>query len=160
MAADIAKIEQDIGRTLDQAAQIFWITGTLSEASIPSLYAAATHYISTSLGEGFDLPMAEAAATGLQLIAPSHTAYLDYLNDEIAYLIPTKREPARFLHDVALNNLFSGAHWWRPDEEALCAILSAVISGSTKPKTGAKDAVSAMTWSNTARQLENLIFEE
>jgi hypothetical protein len=41
-----------------------------------------------SRGEGWDLPMTEAAAAGLRLIAPRHTAYLTYLDAEVAQLIP------------------------------------------------------------------------
>ena len=46
-----------------------------TDAELPSLYAAATHYVSLSHGEGWDMPLCEAAASGLAVIAPRHTAY-------------------------------------------------------------------------------------
>ena len=33
--------------------------------------------------------MIEAAAAGLGLVAPRHSAYLDYLDDECAHLVPS-----------------------------------------------------------------------
>jgi hypothetical protein len=47
------------------------IEGFFADSAMPRLYAAATHYISMSFGEGWDQPMLEAAASGLRLIAPA-----------------------------------------------------------------------------------------
>jgi hypothetical protein len=51
---------------------------------MPGLFAAASHYWSMSHGEGWDQPMIEAAASGLRLIVPRHTAYLEYLDADVA----------------------------------------------------------------------------
>jgi hypothetical protein len=51
---------------------------------MPGLFAAASHYWSMSHGEGRDQPMIEAAASGLRLIVPRHTAYLEYLDADVA----------------------------------------------------------------------------
>jgi hypothetical protein len=61
---------------------------------MPGLFAAASHYWSMSHGEGWDQPMIEAAASGLRLIAPRHTAYLEYLDADVAQLIPVRGTPA------------------------------------------------------------------
>jgi glycosyltransferase involved in cell wall biosynthesis len=160
LSKQIAALEEELGKTMAQAAQIFWITGTLSEAMVPSLYASATHYVSASFGEGFDLPMVESAASGLQLIAPAHTAYLDYLNDEIAYMISVQSEPAQFPDDVALNILFEGSLWWRPNIDELCATISAIIAGTAPAKNSAIKAVAKLTWANTAQSLQKILFDE
>jgi hypothetical protein len=54
---------------------------------MPGLYAAATHYWSMTHGEGRDQPMTEAAASGLRLIAPDHTAYRTYLDPSAGTLL-------------------------------------------------------------------------
>ena len=64
-------LEAQIGRRRDEAASIVFMTNEmLSDAEMPSVYAAATHYLSLSYGEGWDQPMMEAASMGLQLMAP------------------------------------------------------------------------------------------
>ena len=158
ISKEIAALEQSVGKTLTQAAQIFWINGKLGEDVVPSLYASATHYISTSFAEGFDLPMVEAAASGLQLIAPRHTAYTDYLNDEIAYFIPVTKVAAEFASDVALNKLFMGANWWQPDQAEICSTISGIISNTLLPKLSAREAVSRLNWQSTAELLDRIIF--
>lgn len=160
LAKEIATLEQELCKKLDQAGQIFWLTGAVPEVGLPSIFAAATHYISASLGEGFDLPMVEAAASGLQLVAPRHSAYLDYLNDETAYMLPVKPELARFPNDPALDQMFTGAHWWRPDLDAMIGTISDIIAKRAPSKPGTRDAVSHLTWTNTAATLLKIIFEE
>ena len=157
LARQIGALEEEARKTMDQAAAIFWITGVLSEAEMPSLYAAATHYVSASFGEGFDLPMLEAAATGLQLVAPKHSAYRDYLNDEIAYLIPARSVPARFPADPNTDKLFAGANWWQPSTQELCATIGAIIAGTATGKSSAREAVTGLSWSSTAALLEQIL---
>jgi len=159
LAQKIGELEQDVGKKMDQAGQIFWITGVLAENMVPSLYASATHYISASFGEGFDLPMVEAAAAGLQLVAPEHTAYLDYLNDEIAFMIPANLVPAGFPDDPALDKLFAGAQWWQPNAEELCATMGNIIAGTATAKRSARNAVTGLSWSSTAELLEQLLLD-
>ena len=65
---------------MEDAAPVRVLHDLVADAKAPGLYAAATHYISLSHGEGWDQPMMEAAAAGLKLIAPSHSAYLTYLH--------------------------------------------------------------------------------
>jgi len=65
--------ERAIGRTRRESAPILFTDRILSDAEMPRLFAAATHYWSMSHGEGWDQPMVEAGATGLRLIAPTHS---------------------------------------------------------------------------------------
>ncbi len=145
-----------IRKPLQRAAPIFWITGALPPDAMPSLYAAATHYISMSRGEGFDLPMVEAGVSGLQLIAPRHTAYLDYLDDRIAHLIPAMPQDARMPDDPATEKLFAGALWWEPDQDKTCAIIRDIIDGRAEIKQSGRATLSKLSWSRTAERLEQL----
>ena len=102
--------------------------------------------------------MAEAAACGLQLIAPKHSAYLDYLNDEIAHLIPATMAEAIFTGNSGEAGLFSGSHWWQPDIDELCRAIREIINGTAKIKKPARSFIEQLTWSRTAQQLDELIF--
>jgi glycosyltransferase involved in cell wall biosynthesis len=124
------------------------------------LYAAATHYWSMSHGEGWDQPMVEAAATGLRLIAPRHTAYLEYLDSDVAQLIPVRTTPA----DASINPwtaaLFEGANWWTPDEDAACQALRNAIDGRDEPAASIRDRLaSAFTWRHAGAQLIEVLAE-
>src|SRR5262249_27243660 len=93
----IGQLELELGRRLSEAAPIPFLSELFSDAEMPRLFAAATHYISVSHGEGWDQPMVEAAASGLRLIAPDHSAYAAYLDSSIAYLIPSRQVPVEFV---------------------------------------------------------------
>ncbi len=87
-------LERRLGKSLTDAAPVTLIRGVVGEAEMPRFYTTATHYISLSFGEGWDYPMLEAAASGLRLIAPAHSAYLTYLDSSIASMIPSREIPA------------------------------------------------------------------
>src|ERR1700722_11258203 len=98
--------------------------------------------------------MMEAAATGLQLVAPRHSAYLDYLNDEIAYMTSVEDVPAGFPDDPKTNEFFLGTNWWQPSYEDLCATIGNIIDGTAVAKKSAREALCRLTWSSTADLLE------
>ncbi len=154
---ELAAMEQAFGKSRLAAAPVLFVGHLLTDAEMPSLFAAATHYWSMSHGEGWDQPMIEAGAAGLRLIAPSHTAYLAYLDSSVAQLIPSRREPV----DAAVPwmiQLFAGAQWWTPDTDAACQALRNALDGRDEPAVSLRDRlVSAFTWPNaTARLIEIL----
>lgn len=155
--SSLRALEIEIGKKLEQAAPIFFLDSVLKAEDMPRLYSSATHYVSASRGEGFDLPMTEAAASGLQLIAPRHSAYLDYLNDDIAYMISATPVRAVLPGDAATQTFFAGAYWWEPNLEELSAVFQSIISGQTASKTGAKQAIAALSWERTAERITELI---
>jgi FkbM family methyltransferase len=139
--ARVEAIERAVGRSLAAAAPVHLVTDVLPDRAMPRLHAAATHYISLSFGEGWDLPMVEAAASGLRLIAPAHSAYLDYLDPSVATLLPARAVPAIVEGPAELQALFAGAHWWRPDEDAAAAAIRSAIAGRDAPAASARDRV-------------------
>jgi glycosyltransferase involved in cell wall biosynthesis len=116
---------------LDRAAPVVFMTEVLSDERLRALYRAATHYISLSFGEGWDFPMMEAAVSGLQLIAPHHSAYREYLGEGDAELIPAELVPAVIEGRAGAEDRrwFDGACWWRPDEEAAVAAIRGILDG-------------------------------
>lgn len=75
--------------TLDRLAQvemgrlkssIYALSGTFTDLEMASIYNAAHAYVCTSRGEGLNLPLLEAAACGLPVIAPMAYSHLDILN--------------------------------------------------------------------------------
>ena len=148
------RLEQETGRRFVDAAPVETLFDLLPDADMPRLFAVATHYISLSHGEGWDQPMVEAAASGLRLIAPDHTAYPAYLSPRTATLIPSREVPARFEGDPELQRMFAGANWWEPDHEATVAAIRAAIERPDGGPYGAREAIlSRFTWEQATRQL-------
>lgn len=155
----IRELQRTLGKTLLDAAPLFWLDEALAPEEMPQVYRGATHYISASHGEGFDLPMLEAAFCGLQLIAPRHSSYACYLNDKIAHLLPAELIPVNTGDDSTLLEYFAGSNWWQPDHDALCRTIRGIIDGTVEPKNSAYDSLSHLTWERTAERLIELIFE-
>lgn len=142
------------GRRLDEAAPIALLTDRFDEQGIAALYAMATHYFSLSHGEGWDLPITRAGCLGAGLIAPRHSAYTAYLNDEVAHLIPCTTGPARMPYSEAYYPPFHGLDWWHPDEDAAADILSRVIRDpSGERRDAARHLRESFTWDVAAHRL-------
>jgi glycosyltransferase involved in cell wall biosynthesis len=153
---DLVTVERQVGKTLGEAAPIHFVYDVYSDDEMLGLFAAATHYISLSHGEGWDQAMMEAVASGLVPVAPVHSAYLTYLDATIAHLIPSREVPVVFDDGDELKALFAGASWWEPDVDEAAALVRALIDGRAGAiVSGRRYILSAFTWEKaTARLLE------
>jgi glycosyltransferase involved in cell wall biosynthesis len=156
----IQQLQRQLGRSFRQAAPVEVLFDLLADAEMPRLYASATHYISLSHGEGWDQTMVEAAASGLRLIAPDHSAYRAYLSPDTATMIPSREVPARFEGDPPLQALFSGANWWEPDIDAGAVAIRGAIDGQDGEGRGAREHVPThFTWQQSTRRLLDILSE-
>lgn len=145
-------VERQIGKALQEAAPIHLVYDVYSDDEMPSLFAAATHYISLSHGEGWDQAMMEAVASGLVPVAPAHSAYLAYLDATIAHLIPSQKVPVAL--DDELEVLFAGAYWWEPDVDEAAAIVRSLIDGTASAKASGRGYIlNEFTWEKAAARL-------
>ena len=162
--SEVKAIQKQVGKSLDQAAPLHFIYDLYSEAEMPNLFAAATHYVSLSFGEGWDLPMIQAAASGLKLIAPKHSGYLAYLDEDIAALIPSREAPAS-LPDYAFDGKqagtsFEGANWWIPDEDAAVMLIRQAVDGRDERRASARERVSKnFSWEKATQRLVEILDE-
>lgn len=153
---DIRVMLARLGRGLDSAARVVFVFDVLSDHALRALYQSSTHYISMSLGEGWDLPMMEAAVAGCGLIAPRHSAYLAYLTDEEAELLPVRVEPAVFEGRTRREDAawFAGLSWWRPDEDAAVDVVQQIVRGRARERPSPRERIaSRYTWARAARGL-------
>ena len=79
------KIENYIKALGDKKCKIYLLHGNLTEAEIHSLY---THpkikaYVTTTHGEGYGLPVFEAAYSGLPIVATDWSGHLDFLSGNL-----------------------------------------------------------------------------
>lgn len=153
---DLADVLRATGKQLTDCAPVALLSEYLTDDQMPRLYRAATHYLSLSFGEGWDMPMIEAAAAGLQLVAPAHSAYLEYLDDSCAHLIPAQEADVAFNSRLAMADapIFQGLRWWQPDETAAASTIRAIIDGRAPAKASPRDRIrDRYNWERAARHL-------
>lgn len=142
----LGAVAASVGKPAAQAAPVFVVSGRYSDDEMTGLLAAATHYWSMSHGEGWDLPMTQAGAMGLTLIAPRHSAYTAYLDEEVALMLPASPSPGR--------RPYCGLEWWSPDEDAAANVIARVIHDGQAPPHSARDRLARdFTWEQAGRQL-------
>ena len=159
---DLSEMQSKLGRGLADAAPVVLLFDICSEEQMRSLYQAATHYVSMSKGEGWDLPMMEAAAAGLHLIAPNHSAYSSYLRQEDAELIPASLVPAVFESPMRQEDriFFDGALWWQPDETVAAEIIERIVRGDGSTKASPRDRIIAeYSWESAGHRLVKILEE-
>ncbi len=162
LAEAMSLVERRVGRSRREAAPMVWWGERLDDAALPGMYAGATHYVSASFGEGWDHPMTEACAMGLGLVAPRHTAYLDYLCEPWVRWVDVDRVAA-FADDPPLEaiarvarwsqEIFAGDRWWRVRRDALAAALRACIDDPADPPgwvAARRAAMASRTWARCA----------
>ena len=71
--------------------KIVLFSSFLSEEEMSELYANADFYISAAIAEGQNLPLLESMAHGCVPISTRHTAMLDYIAEENAVVIESRR---------------------------------------------------------------------
>jgi glycosyltransferase involved in cell wall biosynthesis len=104
----------------------------------------------------------EAAVSGLQLIAPHHSAYRDYLGDGDAELIPASLVPAVIEGRAGAEDRrwFDGACWWQPDEEAAIAVIRGILDGTRAPKRSPAERIRREhRWPEAAARLRAVLEE-
>lgn len=147
----LSDIEMAAGKRFEHAAPIHWITDILPAADMPSLYTAATHYISLSHGEGWDLPMMEAGACGLRLIAPRHSAYNGWMEEQWTHFIPAAEIEVPSYYPPTL---LSGLRFWQPEHDAAVSAITMAMQDQSAEKVSASEAIrKRYTWSATTKQL-------
>ena len=70
--------------------RVYQLTGNWSESDLAGIFASCDCYVACSLGEGWDLPLVEAAACGLPVIAGRYTGHLEYCTDENSFLFDSE----------------------------------------------------------------------
>lgn len=141
----VLRATRAVGRPVEQAAPILLLAERMSDEDMMSLHAASTHYWSMSHGEGWDLPMAQAGATGLTLLAPRHSAYTAYLHDGIAHMIPSR--VADSYGD------YSGLQWWEPDEDAAADLVAQAAAGTLPSRSARRHLLENFGWSRVTGTL-------
>ncbi len=140
-------------RELVDAPEIEVIDHDLPDAEIAALYRSCDALVMPYRAEGFCMPIAEAMATGLPVIATGFGACLDFCDDETTYLVPAEEFGAviGYLPPPAIEYTMA-----EPDVVALARILKYVhdnpAEAREKGARGRRRILEGYTWKHVADQ--------
>ncbi|MDX2275815.1 MAG: hypothetical protein NW206_10230 [Hyphomonadaceae bacterium] len=75
------------------------VHGMLSNAAYLQLINSSSYAVNASYGEGQCLPLMEYMSAGRPAVAPAHTAMLDYVTPDNAFIIASDARPTHWPHD-------------------------------------------------------------
>ena len=130
-------------RNIEKKCKIYWIHGAMTEAEIHGLYChpQIDSYVSTTHGEGFGLPLFEAAYSGLPIAVTGWSGHLDFLRG------PDDKGKTRNLYEKIsydLDYIQENAHmenvltpemkWAYPKEKSIIKAMKNMINAKTAKK--------------------------
>lgn len=82
--------------------RVVLLQGFLDKAEFDSLIRASAFVVNASHGEGQCLPLMEFLSCGKPAVAPRHSAMLDYIDDEVAFVVDSWLDATAWSHDPRL----------------------------------------------------------
>jgi glycosyltransferase involved in cell wall biosynthesis len=81
--------------------RIAFLPNYLTDEQMADLVRGTTYYVNTAKAEGSCLPLQDYLAAGRPGVAPVHTAFADYFDQNIGFPLQSHPEPACWPHDKA-----------------------------------------------------------
>lgn len=133
----VEKLADRIRSHPDNGIRLYWIEDA-SDEYLDRLYAAAACLVAASFGEGFGLPLIEAAQHGVPIIARDLPVFREVAGDHAFYFHAESSEALAGALEAWLRLYASGAHpsshgmrWltWRESAARLLEIVTAPVRG-------------------------------
>lgn len=129
----------------------------LTSSEMAELYRHADCFLLPTHGEGWGMPILEAMACGLPVIATGWSAQMDFFNSDIGYPIDVKA----LIDADHLNPYYNGFKWALPDEEHFVHLMRYVYEhredAKEKGRLASEEVRSKWTWNNAANVIFNRI---
>ena len=134
----VLRVLQELGKPVDSL-PIYLIHGDLSTSELYSLYTHPTvkALVSLTRGEGFGLPLLEAAACGLPVIATEWSAHIEFLN--AGKWLPVEYTMTPIPNSRVDGQIFvAGGRWAQASERSFKRVLTKFQSSYTTPRDWAR----------------------
>ncbi len=138
------------------APEILYLTNDLSPADLPSLYTACDCLVHPYRAEGFGLPMAEAMACALPVIATGAGACLEFCDETVAFLIRAdhRRFPQKRIDKLETVDF---PYFYEPDGEETARWMRYVYENPGQGKRVGIQArqriVTGFTWEHMGKRI-------
>ncbi len=133
--------------------EVLYLTEGLSDEEMAALYRACHCLVHPYRGEGFGLPVAEAAASGLPVIVSSGGATDDFVPASAGYFVATRRQGIRLTGELSVEGWLL-----EPDVESLVRQMQRAYSDQEERIAMAsrlcKFVRSRFSWEAAAREAE------
>lgn len=118
------------------------------------LYRSADCFVLATRGEGWGMPILEAMACGLPVIATGWSGQTEFLTDENAYMLQVRK----LVPAVAKCPYYCGLNWAEPDTEHLQFLLRHVYEhrdeASAKGLRASEQVLANFTWDRAAFRIK------
>jgi len=122
--------------------KIYLLHGPMKETEMCQLYKhdKIKAFVSLTRGEGYGLPLLEAAAAGLPIVATNWSGHLDFLNLTRKSFIKVNYELQKIRDGKVDNRIFmSGTKWAHIDEEDAMKKMTKLVESYKVPQDWAKE---------------------
>lgn len=137
--AKLKKIISQI-RPDNSKVKVYLLHGSMSEKEVAGLYKSdkLTALISATRGEGFGLPLLEAAACGLPVVATNWSGHKDFLDLGKWFRVQKKLID---VHPQKIDgNIFvPGSRWAQADSKDFCSKIDKLLANEKKARINAAD---------------------
>lgn len=136
----IAAVKESLGLALPR---VTLVHGRLTPAELASIYndERVVSYVTLTHGEGFGLPILEAAACALPVIATDWSGHLDFLtvNDRKLFA-PVRADLVEIPQSAVWNGVMDrGTRWAEPDGNSAKALMQKMANDPSTPRSWARE---------------------
>ncbi len=141
--------------------RILVLHGYLEEGQYLELIQASSYYVNASAGEGLCLPLLEFLSAGCPVLAPTHTAMADYMDDKIGFPLKCSAEPYFWPHNP--NGIYQTYRYrlnWQSLVEAYRASFAKAVNAPEEYREMSRQAFLRMRDFASEERVENQLREQ
>lgn len=156
---DVHKEILNLGLPTDGPPVVVIYNQDLPVHQMGSLYRSADCFVLPTRGEGWGMPVIEAMACGLPVIATNWSAHTDFMDETVAYPLAV----AELIPAEAKCPYYKGFAWAQPDEDHLIQQMRYVYNhreeAAAKGALASQRALESWSWHHAAQKVKTRLLQ-